>query len=98
MPLIVYHIPYRTGQPLDADALRALGSLAGVAGVKYAAGGIDAETVALLGRLPDGFAVLAGDDAYAVPDAGARRLGGGARLGPSGDGALRGARGGLAGR
>ncbi|MEU9714324.1 dihydrodipicolinate synthase family protein [Streptomyces sp. NPDC047976] len=67
VPLIVYHIPYRTGQPLDADALRALGSLAGVAGVKYAAGGIDAETVALLGRLPDGFSVLAGDDAYVSP-------------------------------
>ncbi|MFF5704990.1 dihydrodipicolinate synthase family protein [Streptomyces sp. NPDC012794] len=67
LPLIVYHIPYRTGQPLDADALRALGSLPGVAGVKYAAGGIDADTVALLGRLPEGFSVLAGDDAYASP-------------------------------
>ncbi|MEU9038389.1 dihydrodipicolinate synthase family protein [Streptomyces sp. NPDC048352] len=67
LPLIVYHIPYRTGQPLDAAALRALGSLPRVAGVKYAAGGIDAETVALLGRLPDGFSVLAGDDVYASP-------------------------------
>ncbi|MEV6953096.1 dihydrodipicolinate synthase family protein [Streptomyces sp. NPDC051183] len=67
VPLIVYHIPYRTGQPLDADALRAVGSLAGVAGLKYAAGGIDQETVALLGRLPDGFDVMAGDDAFASP-------------------------------
>ncbi|MCX5380752.1 dihydrodipicolinate synthase family protein [Streptomyces sp. NBC_00091] len=67
LPLIIYHIPYRTGQPLDAAALRALGSLAGVAGVKYAAGGIDGETVALLGELPDGFSVLAGDDAYVSP-------------------------------
>ncbi|MFD9358085.1 dihydrodipicolinate synthase family protein [Streptomyces sp. NPDC060031] len=67
VPLIVYHVPYRTGQPLDAAALRALGSLAGVAGVKYAAGGIDEDTVALLGELPDGFAVLAGDDALVSP-------------------------------
>ncbi|MFD8983600.1 dihydrodipicolinate synthase family protein [Streptomyces sp. NPDC059564] len=67
VPLVVYHIPYRTGQPLDAAALRAIGSLAGVAGVKYAAGGIDQETVALLGGLPEGFAVLAGDDAYLSP-------------------------------
>ncbi|MEU7551418.1 dihydrodipicolinate synthase family protein [Streptomyces sp. NPDC044571] len=67
VPLIVYHIPYRTGQPLDAAALRALGELPGVAGVKYAAGGIDQDTVALLGDLPDGFAVMAGDDAYASP-------------------------------
>ncbi|MFJ1864572.1 dihydrodipicolinate synthase family protein [Streptomyces sp. NPDC088097] len=67
VPLVVYHVPYRTGQPLDAEALRALGALAGVVGVKYAGGGIDQETVALLGELPDGFAVLAGDDAFLSP-------------------------------
>ncbi|MFD7033470.1 dihydrodipicolinate synthase family protein [Streptomyces sp. NPDC059917] len=67
VPLIVYHIPYRTGQPLDAGALRALGALPGVAGVKYAAGGIDQDAVELLGDLPDGFTVLAGDDAFASP-------------------------------
>ncbi|MFJ8159603.1 dihydrodipicolinate synthase family protein [Streptomyces sp. NPDC096136] len=67
VPLIVYHIPYRTGQALDAAALRALGSLPGVAGVKYAGGGIDQEAVALLGDLPEGFAVLAGDDVYLSP-------------------------------
>ncbi|MGT2532023.1 dihydrodipicolinate synthase family protein [Streptomyces nojiriensis] len=67
VPLIVYHIPYRTGQVLDAAALRALGALPGVAGMKYAGGGIGEDTVALLGDLPDGFEVLAGDDAYASP-------------------------------
>ncbi|MFD9301485.1 dihydrodipicolinate synthase family protein [Streptomyces sp. NPDC060048] len=67
VPLIVYHIPYRTGQPLDAAALRAIGALPGVAGVKYAVGSVDQETVSLLGDRPDGFAVLAGDDAYASP-------------------------------
>ncbi|MET9464604.1 dihydrodipicolinate synthase family protein [Streptomyces sp. NPDC006544] len=67
LPLIVYHIPYRTGQSLDAATLRAIGALPGVAGVKYAVGAVDQEAVALLGDLPDGFAVLAGDDAYLSP-------------------------------
>ncbi|MFE9480226.1 dihydrodipicolinate synthase family protein [Streptomyces spororaveus] len=67
VPLIVYHIPYRTGQPLDAAALRALGELPGVAGVKYAGGGIGEDAVALLGDLPAGFGVLAGDDVYLSP-------------------------------
>ncbi|MGR4878561.1 dihydrodipicolinate synthase family protein [Streptomyces sp. LARHCF249] len=67
VPLIVYHIPYRTGQPLDSAALRALGSLDGVAGVKYAAGSLGQDAVALLGDLPAGLEVLAGDDAYLSP-------------------------------
>ncbi|MFJ3921919.1 dihydrodipicolinate synthase family protein [Streptomyces sp. NPDC090022] len=67
VPLIVYHIPYRTGLPLDAGTLRAIGALPGVVGVKYAGGGIDQETVALLGDLPAGFRVLAGDDLYLSP-------------------------------
>ncbi|MEU8777578.1 dihydrodipicolinate synthase family protein [Streptomyces sp. NPDC048606] len=67
VPLIVYHIPYRTARSLDATTLRALGALPGVVGMKYAGGGIDADTVALLGDLPDDFAVLAGDDAYLSP-------------------------------
>ncbi|MFB6516674.1 dihydrodipicolinate synthase family protein [Streptomyces sp. NPDC056401] len=67
VPLIVYHVPYRTGQPLDAALLRAIGALPGVAGVKYAVGSLDGEAVALLGDLPDGFAVLAGDDVFLPP-------------------------------
>ncbi|GII52132.1 4-hydroxy-tetrahydrodipicolinate synthase [Planotetraspora thailandica] len=67
IPLIVYHIPYRTGQALDADTLHTLGRMPGIAGVKYAAGGVDQETVDLLGELPDGFAVLAGDDVFLSP-------------------------------
>ncbi|MFZ3495299.1 dihydrodipicolinate synthase family protein [Streptomyces sp. 5.8] len=67
VPLIVYHVPYRTGQPLDAALLREVGALPGVAAVKYAVGSLDGEAVALLGDLPDGFAVLAGDDAFLSP-------------------------------
>ncbi|MFI6512415.1 dihydrodipicolinate synthase family protein [Streptosporangium sp. NPDC050855] len=67
VPLVVYHVPYRTGQELDAECLRALGRLPGVAGVKYAAGGVDRHAVDLLGDLPPGFAVLAGDDPFVSP-------------------------------
>ncbi|MFJ7775781.1 dihydrodipicolinate synthase family protein [Streptomyces yangpuensis] len=67
VPLIVYHVPHRTGQPLDAATLRALGSLSGVVGVKYSSGGLDQDAVELLGDLPAGFHVLTGDDVYLSP-------------------------------
>ncbi|MFC9326916.1 dihydrodipicolinate synthase family protein [Kitasatospora sp. NPDC057015] len=67
VPLVLYHVPYRTGQQLGAAALLELAAVPGVAGVKYAAGGIDQDTVELLGRAPAGFAVLAGDDAFVSP-------------------------------
>ena len=67
VPLIIYHIPYRTGLALDAATLRTLGRLPNVAGVKYATGGVDAEALDLLGDLPEGFEVLAGDDLFLSP-------------------------------
>lgn len=67
VPLIIYNIPYRTGQTVGWRALRRLAGLPGIAGVKHAVGGIDEDTVRLLADLPDGFAVLAGDDAFASP-------------------------------
>lgn len=67
VPLIVYHIPYRTAQPLSVAAVRELGRLPNVAGVKFATGGLGADAVDLLGDCPAGFAVLAGDDLYLSP-------------------------------
>jgi 4-hydroxy-tetrahydrodipicolinate synthase len=67
VPVVVYHVPYRTGQPLSAGALRRIAALPGVAGLKHAAGGIDAATVDLMADLPPGFAVLGGDDAFVAP-------------------------------
>jgi 4-hydroxy-tetrahydrodipicolinate synthase len=67
VPLVVYHVPYRTGQHLSADALRRLADVPGVVGIKYAVGGIDAETVALLSDPPNRFAVLGGDDTFISP-------------------------------
>lgn len=67
VPLVVYHISYRTGQQLSADALLRLAELPGVVAVKYAVDGIDADTIAFLADVPPGFAVLGGDDAFVSP-------------------------------
>jgi 4-hydroxy-tetrahydrodipicolinate synthase len=67
VPLVVYHVPYRTGQPLSADTIRRLAGIPGVAGIKYATGGVDAAAVELLADPPPGFAVLGGDDVVVSP-------------------------------
>jgi len=67
VPLVVYHIPHRSGQHLGPAALRAIGELPGFTGLKYAAGGIDAETVDLLGDPPPGCQILAGEDSVLAP-------------------------------
>ena len=67
VPLVLYHVPYRTAQNLSAAALRRIAAIPGVIGVKLAAGGIDADTIALLADPPAGFAVLGGDDAFLSP-------------------------------
>jgi 4-hydroxy-tetrahydrodipicolinate synthase len=60
-PLIVYNVPYRTGQTLSRATVRALAAIPGVIGFKHAVGGIDADTVALVGEVP----LYAGDDVFA---------------------------------
>jgi 4-hydroxy-tetrahydrodipicolinate synthase len=47
VPLIVYDVPHRTGQYLSADTLQRLAAVSGVVGLKYAPGGINADTIAL---------------------------------------------------
>jgi 4-hydroxy-tetrahydrodipicolinate synthase len=67
VPLIVYNIPYRTGQILGLETLRELAQTPNIIGFKHAVGGIDDTTIALMSMLPPGVAVLAGDDLYAAP-------------------------------
>ncbi|WP_330231682.1 4-hydroxy-tetrahydrodipicolinate synthase [Nocardia sp. NBC_00508] len=67
VPLIVYHIPYRTGLTLGADTLLELADLPNVIGLKHAVGAIDDPTMALMSARPADFAVLAGDDRFAAP-------------------------------
>ncbi|WIM92640.1 dihydrodipicolinate synthase family protein [Actinoplanes oblitus] len=67
VPLVIYHVPPRTGQPLDAVTLRRIGALDRVIGIKYATGALDADVIALLADPPPGFAVLSGDDLFLSP-------------------------------
>jgi 4-hydroxy-tetrahydrodipicolinate synthase len=67
VPLVVYDVPYRTGRPLAGRTLLRLASLPGIAGVKHAVGGINSDTVTLMAGRPEGFTVLAGDDAFVSP-------------------------------
>lgn len=66
-PLLVYNVPYRTGRGLGAKAILDLADRPGVVGLKQSVGALDHDTLEVLRRRPDGFEVLAGDDAYIVP-------------------------------
>jgi 4-hydroxy-tetrahydrodipicolinate synthase len=67
VPLIIYNIPYRTGQAVSWRTMGRLAELPGIAGVKHAAGSIDQDTVAMMAGRPAGFSVLGGDDLYVSP-------------------------------
>jgi 4-hydroxy-tetrahydrodipicolinate synthase len=67
VPVLVYHVPYRTGRPLTAGTLDRLARLPNVAGFKHAVGGIDDDTVSFLSATGGRSSVLAGDDLHAAP-------------------------------
>lgn len=67
VPVLIYHIPYRTGRALSAETLCRLAELPNVAGFKYAGGGIDDTAMDFLSRVSPGTSVLAGDDIYTAP-------------------------------
>lgn len=67
VPLVTYNVPYRTGQGLGAASLLELASTDNIGGVKQAVGAIDADTLTVLARAPEGFALLGGDDPYLFP-------------------------------
>ncbi len=67
VPVLIYNIPYRTGQGLGAESLLELAAIEGIAGVKQAVGGIDLDTLILLAGAGDSFAVLGGDDPFLFP-------------------------------
>lgn len=67
VPLAVYDVPHRTGQYLSAGTLRRLAGVPGVVALKYAPGGINADTVELFDHPPAGLAILGGDDLFVSP-------------------------------
>jgi 4-hydroxy-tetrahydrodipicolinate synthase len=67
VPLVVYHIPCRTGMPLAATTLARLAHLPNIVGFKHSVGGIDDVTVSFMSDVAAETSVLAGDDLYAAP-------------------------------
>ena len=67
VPLLVYNIPYRTGQAVSWRTMRQLAEVPGIAGAKHATGSIDQDTVAMMAARPPGFSVLGGDGLYISP-------------------------------
>lgn len=66
LPVVVYNVPSRTATNVDASTLLELAAHPRIVGVKEASGNLD--QIALICRdRPDGFAVLAGDDAWTLP-------------------------------
>lgn len=67
VPIVLYNIPYRTGRGLGAASLLELAAVPNIAGLKQAVGGLDADTLEVLARAPEGFHVLGGEDAFLYP-------------------------------
>lgn len=67
VPVIIYNVPYRTGQTLGATAIAELADHPAVVGIKQAVGVLDTDTLHLLGRRDPDFAVLTGEDVLASP-------------------------------
>lgn len=66
LPIVVYNVPSRTASNVEAATLLELAAHPRIIGVKEASGSLD--QIALICReRPDGFAVLAGDDAWTLP-------------------------------
>jgi len=66
LPVVVYNVPSRTATNVEAATLLELAAHPMIVGVKEASGNLD--QIALICRdRPDGFAVLAGDDAWTLP-------------------------------
>jgi len=60
-PIVIYNIPYRTGVNLSNDTLLELAELPSIVGVKDSSGNL-AQSLDLLRRRPEGFAVMTGED------------------------------------
>jgi 4-hydroxy-tetrahydrodipicolinate synthase len=67
VPLVVYHVPVRTGQDLPPSYVERLAALPNVVGMKYAPGVLSADSVEIFASLPSSFSVYCGDDALLAP-------------------------------
>lgn len=66
LPIVVYNVPGRTGSNIETATLGRLAALPNIVGVKEASGNIT-QMAEVIHAVPEGFAVLSGDDAVTVP-------------------------------
>ncbi len=66
LPIIVYNVPGRTGSNIETATLARLAALPNIVGVKEASGNIT-QMAEVVQAVPEGFAVLSGDDAITLP-------------------------------
>jgi 4-hydroxy-tetrahydrodipicolinate synthase len=66
IPIIVYSVQGRTGVNVEPATLKRLAQIQNIAGVKEASGNIG-QIATIASQAPDGFSVLSGDDAIALP-------------------------------
>ncbi|WP_107037888.1 4-hydroxy-tetrahydrodipicolinate synthase [Brumimicrobium mesophilum] len=65
-PIILYNVPGRTASNMTAETTLALAKVENIVGVKEASGNMD-QVMQILKNAPEGFAVLSGEDALAMP-------------------------------
>ena len=66
LPIIVYNVPGRTGSNIEPGTLARLSALDNIVGVKEASGNIT-QMAEVANAVPEGFAILSGDDAITLP-------------------------------
>ncbi|MGB8654839.1 MAG: 4-hydroxy-tetrahydrodipicolinate synthase [Candidatus Acidiferrales bacterium] len=66
LPIVLYSVAGRTGVNIEPATVRRLAEIENIAGIKEASGSI-AQMGAILGCVPERFAVLSGDDSLALP-------------------------------
>jgi 4-hydroxy-tetrahydrodipicolinate synthase len=66
LPVILYNVPGRTASNLSAETTLRLAEIDNIVGVKEASGNLS-QVMEILRLRPDGFLVLSGDDAWALP-------------------------------
>lgn len=67
LPLVLYNVPYRTGQHLGWESIVRLSRHPRIAGIKQAVGVVDTDTARLFAECDDSFAILAGEDTLVSP-------------------------------
>jgi 4-hydroxy-tetrahydrodipicolinate synthase len=66
LPIILYSVAGRTGVNIEPPTVKRLAGIDNIIGIKEASGSIS-QMAAILNSVPEGFLVLSGDDAIALP-------------------------------